>query len=260
MSLPTPFNPQLRCLHRDHESLRREADRVRLLLMARKFSPGQPRVPAGQPGGGQWTDGGGGLVKPAYVARAIIAAQKTIEAALALFAALSAYNSRNGRAIIAFNARDYRPGEDGGLALEGVSWLTQREVEEACEKYPDVQARTDRAVDEVRAMDVARTAQTFGTAVHLNLKDQIASLADPDYKAEVSILKGKGFDEQYGQKNSIRIDVLERAKNDTVCVYDIKTGSSGLPLRRSNEIAREVYHAFGPSPRRIIVTEVRPSR
>ena len=32
----------------------------RLIYLLRKYSPGQPRVPAGSPQGGQWTRGGGG--------------------------------------------------------------------------------------------------------------------------------------------------------------------------------------------------------
>lgn len=35
-----------------------EVTRIEMLL--RKYRPDQPRVPAGDPGGGQWTDGGGG--------------------------------------------------------------------------------------------------------------------------------------------------------------------------------------------------------
>ncbi|MGL4811467.1 MAG: hypothetical protein ACRCXM_06800 [Beijerinckiaceae bacterium] len=31
----------------------------------RKYTPGQPRIPAGQADGGQWTSGGGGLVRVA---------------------------------------------------------------------------------------------------------------------------------------------------------------------------------------------------
>ena len=46
-------------------------------------------------------------------------------------------------------------------------------------------------------------------------------------------------------KNTIRIDVLEyNEKNDTVCVYDIKTGRRGLSLPRMIEIAREAFTAF----------------
>jgi hypothetical protein len=32
----------------------------RLIYLLRKYSPGQPRLPAGSPDGGQWTSGGGG--------------------------------------------------------------------------------------------------------------------------------------------------------------------------------------------------------
>ncbi|MCE3256966.1 MAG: hypothetical protein K0Q64_1049 [Nitrobacter vulgaris] len=34
--------------------------------LQRKFNPDQPRVPAGNPDGGQWTDGGGGLEQIQY--------------------------------------------------------------------------------------------------------------------------------------------------------------------------------------------------
>jgi hypothetical protein len=53
--------------------------------------------------------------------------------------------------------------------------------------------------------------------------------------------------------------VLENAGNGTACVYDIKTGESGLSPRRMAEIAENTFKHF-PNTRRIIVTEVRPSR
>jgi len=37
-----------------------ELRRLRLFLAFKRFNPSQPRVPAGNPDGGQWTDGGGG--------------------------------------------------------------------------------------------------------------------------------------------------------------------------------------------------------
>ena len=55
------------------------------------------------------------------------------------------------------------------------------------------------------------------------------------------------------------IDVLEKVDDDTVCVYDIKTGRRGLSLLRTTEIATNVFGAF-PGTQRIIVSEVRPSR
>jgi hypothetical protein len=62
---------------------------------------------------------------------------------------------------------------------------------------------------------------------------------------------------RYGQKDTVRVDVLENVKNGTVCVYDIKTGERTLPAVRMEEIARSVYRHY-PNARRIIVTEVRP--
>jgi len=57
-------------LARQVDALRASHARVRIMLadlkfelalraLGRKYSPGQPRVPAGNPDGGQWTDGGG---------------------------------------------------------------------------------------------------------------------------------------------------------------------------------------------------------
>lgn len=37
-----------------------EVRRLRIALAAKRFNPNQPRVPAGDPDGGQWTGGGGG--------------------------------------------------------------------------------------------------------------------------------------------------------------------------------------------------------
>jgi len=41
-------------------AIRRATARLKRASLARKYDPNQPRVPAGSPDGGQWTDGGGG--------------------------------------------------------------------------------------------------------------------------------------------------------------------------------------------------------
>jgi hypothetical protein len=99
--------------------------------------------------------------------------------------------------------------------------------------------------------------QQFGTAVHTHLKRQIDALDDPNLRAEVSRLKSKIPEVGYGTKGSIRIDVLENAGGGTVCVYDIKTGASGLTAARMREIARVTLKHY-PNARRIIVSEIRP--
>lgn len=106
------------------------------------------------------------------------------------------------------------------------------------------------------------TAQQHGTAVHVILANEIKAIYDPDFKAEVSILKsevGARF-VPYERADTVRIDVLERVDTQTVCVYDIKTGRARLSTTRSKEIAGEVFKAFGKAHQRIIVTEVRPKK
>jgi hypothetical protein len=63
----------------------------------------------------------------------------------------------------------------------------------------------------------------------------------------------------YGTLGSIRIDVHERAANNTACVYDIKTGKSGLSGSRFAEIARTVL-LNQPSAQRVIVIDERPTK
>ena len=101
--------------------------------------------------------------------------------------------------------------------------------------------------------------QQFGTLVHAHLKQQIDRLGNPAFRAEVSRLKGQAADAKYGASGSIRIDVLEYVGGGTVCVYDIKTGESGLSPKRMAEISESVFRAY-PNTQRIIVTEVRPRR
>ena len=104
------------------------------------------------------------------------------------------------------------------------------------------------------------SAQQHGTAVHVRLANEINGFKNPEFVAEVFILKSaaEGYNANYGERGTVRIDILERADPVTACVYDLKTGRAGLSLARSAEIAGEVYKNFAIKPTRIIVTEVRP--
>jgi hypothetical protein len=202
--------------------------------MPRHYDPNQPRVPPGHSDGGQWTDGGDGedaKVRPALVGPALpfaapviagagrFATQKAIEAALLMFAWLSARNSRDKQTVIAFNATEY-PVEGKVLDVAGVRRLNRSEVKDICEKIDDVQQLTDNAVLEARKKGPYRTAAEYGTAVHSELKTQIDILGGPDFKAEVSYLKTKEEvpdgkkEETYGLKNSIRVDVLRTRERE----------------------------------------------
>ena len=104
--------------------------------------------------------------------------------------------------------------------------------------------------------------QQFGTAVHKQLELSIKGDPDSKLKAEVSRVKSEAANEEFGTKDSVRIDVLECPDTKTTCVYDIKTGkgrSSGLSPRRMRELASYAFKAC-PGAERVIVTEVRPGQ
>ena len=53
---------RMRC---EHASMRVDLALIRLQhVLAKEYNPKQPRVPAGQPGGGQWTDGDDSGINP----------------------------------------------------------------------------------------------------------------------------------------------------------------------------------------------------
>lgn len=236
---------------------------MKFVALARKYDPHQPRVPAGNSDGGQWTSIGSegsdsesleDLVQPVF-APAIPPAIAAVEAALALFAGLSALNSRNSRAIFEFNARGYD--RDGDLSdFASSRLLTRDQVDIECPRLNEVQQRTDFAAASVNRSDYARPSE-YGTAVHYQLKTQIDNLDDPNFRAEISLLKERPAN--YGEAGSIRIDVFENVGNGTVCVYDIKTGVEGLSPARFAEIAMRVFKVF-PHTRRIVISEIRPGR
>lgn len=237
-----------------------------------QYNPDQPRIPGGEDGAGRWTsEGGGGGGKPTRVAflgavppvaaaaavGARMAVQKTIEAGLALYTALSARNSPDTQAIVQFSAHDFRPSE-AGKAITSVGTLNRDQVEAVCPRLPEVQERTETAVAAVKSGQPNLMAQQYGTAVHTHVKEQIAALEDPNFVAERSFLKEK-TDVSYGDKNSIRVDVFENVGDGTVCVYDLKTGIRGLSMARMAEITDHVFKRY-PTTSRIIVTEIRPGR
>jgi hypothetical protein len=262
----------------------------------RKYSPDQPRVPAGNPDGGQWTSGSSGSslasesfdgasfaegtdaepgfdstespVRLAYLGPAFhtgrVIVQAGIEATLGLYAALSAQNGPDRTAVAVFRATDFEPGADPRSPVSLVGSLTREEVDQVCPAQQLVQDLTDKAAVSFNRADYG--ASGYGTAVHMKVRDDIEAFHNPRLLAEVSYLKtlvetGSEPSESvyYGKRGSIRVDVLEKASNYTVCVYDIKTGSRILGLSRMREIAQTVSNNF-PGTLRIVVTETRPRR
>ncbi|MFG1426293.1 hypothetical protein [Roseixanthobacter glucoisosaccharinicivorans] len=214
------------------------------------------------------------IVQPAFLPLvATPAAIATIELALTLYGAYAtgAFGPLGAGAqpVIAFTAREYAPGQSPQMTPSYVGALTKEDVEKACRRLGELQDYADDAVRSLDRSDYA-SAATYGTAVHSEINRRIRALGDPNFVSEFSLLKtrdevGPRFlselleDPGYGKEGSIRIDVLENTGTGTVCVYDFKTGRSGLTAARSIEIASAVSRHF-QGVRNILVTQVRPNQ
>lgn len=140
--------------------------------------------------------------------------------------------------------------------MAAVARLTREQVDAYCPRFQDVQTRTDETYARIAREQPFASASQLGTTVHVSMKRQLDGIGDPDYRAEVSAIKSKE-EARYGDRGSVRIDVLENVGNGTVCVYDPKTGRAGLSAARIVEIATAARLAYRTSSR-IVVTGVRP--
>lgn len=182
-------------------------------------------------------------------------ARRALGAALTQYAIGSSGNGPGRQTVAEFNARAFARGE-AGAALD-VRTMRREEVAYVCPRLDEVEARAERAVAEIAIERPGLSPAIFGTVAHTRLRDEINALDDPNFIAEQSFLKSR--EARYGDRGSIRIDVFERVRDDTVCVYDLKTGTSGLTLPRMTEITSHVLAKF-PSVFRLVVTEVRVPR
>ncbi|MBO6540915.1 MAG: hypothetical protein JJ969_16130 [Rhizobiaceae bacterium] len=190
---------------------------------------------------------------------------KVMEAGRSLYNWLSSQNTSEQQACYAFTSREYGSTRSPEELVPFVGMLHREQVETACRRLGQVEAITSRALKAALSERSKWQAAQLGTRVHWLIATEVNGSAsvrvgtmvptNPNFRAEISFLKTK--EETYGRPGSIRIDILENARNDTVCVYDIKTGRSGLLPGRSLEIANAVRNHYGPA-KRIIVTEIRP--
>jgi hypothetical protein len=155
--------------------------------------------------------------------------------------------------------------QKGVLDLANTRLLSREEVDKACARFGDVQRITNKQAADVRAEQPSLSPSQYGTAVHTRIDHAIKTMNDSDLRSEVSYLKAQeetqsSKDAKWGMKGTIRVDVDEDTQKGTVCVYDIKTGRSGLSQARVAEIVTRVYANAKNKPERIIITEVRPQQ
>lgn len=182
-----------------------------------------------------------------------------------LFGWESQRNGLDGRqAVMGFNAWQFNPetGAAGRPQLGYIGRLSDEEVERACLRWPDVKSFADRAANAAGSKDLHPSGAVYGTSVHSRFKIYVEDAHDPFFRAERSFSKERleatsDAESRYGYPGSIRVDAYEFRPDGTLCVYDLKTGVTGLSDRRAEILARAASLGFSPI-RRVIVTEVRP--
>ncbi len=203
------------------------------------------------------------LVQPAFVPALVLApaaAEATVELGAILFTWLAAQNLRDQKPVMAFKAREYERDRPKELDMTYVGLRSFQDTKDACPKMEIVQDKTNEAAIQANKGGPYKSASAYGTAVHKILKDDIEKLNDPKLFAEKSLLKSRADGTgRYAENGTIRVDVLEDTENNTVCVYDIKTGKTRLVFGRTAEIASHVFK-FRNNANRIIVLEMRPAK
>lgn len=179
-------------------------------------------------------------------------ARQAFDAGRQLYNHLSAGNTRDQRACLAFTAKEFRPSRSILQSLSFVGMLSRAETESVCTKLELVQSLSNEAMSEAKLAGSYSNATIFGTAVHTRLRRKILKLEDTTLKAEVSLLKK--IEEAPLDFSAVRVDVLEDRGFGPICVYDLKTGRRGLSSARTIEFATRLL-GYG---RPIIVIEVRP--
>ena len=203
------------------------------------------------------------LVQPSFVPALVLApaaAEATVELGAILFTWLAGQELLDQKPVIAFNAREYERDRPKELDMTYVGLRSFRDTKDACPKMEIVQDKANEAAIQANKGGPYKSASAYGTAVHKILKDDIDKLNDPKLFAEKSLLKSRADGTgRYAENGTIRVDVLEDTENDTVCVYDIKTGKTRLVFGRTAEIASHVFK-FRNNANRIIVLEMRPAK
>lgn len=204
-------------------------------------------------------------VQQTFAPAIVVVAPAVVAAGAVLFGWLSQQDRPGGQqAVMALVPRDYRPTEgQGAVDLNFVGKLTKEEVEQACQRMPDVQNFADRAAMAAGSPKLFPSPQTYGTDVHMRFKKFIDDLYDINFRAERSFAKEWAdptdrAEVQYGYPGSFRVDAYEyNPVSGTLCIYDLKTGRRGLSISRADALARAAAFGFN-NIRRIIVTEARP--
>jgi hypothetical protein len=181
------------------EQVQEKGSRLALLLKA-NFSPAQPRVPRGNPDGGQWTRVGGldgeTSVEPLRVGQQVAQVGTQIDISTD--------------------------------ALTGISRIDENTV--------NLVKALASVVDTVGL--VTGDPLAYGRAIHLAFAGRVRLAGFPGIGFfDVETTFGLEPDVYYGAKGTVRTDVVVRNDaGEIIAIYDVKTGSRGLSSSRVREL------------------------
>ena len=231
-------------MRRDLDALRADLIRTVRAYYARKYSPDQPRVPAGSREGGQWTggEGGGGINDSRVISDATPDNDWKPGAQYAA-------GPRGPKDRLPLHVPVPSAG-DGVSSTYRAGQVTI--VNEAQTGLSTVDARTESLkalLEQVVNARAEGSGSQYGTAIHTDFANAVRSENLPGIgRKGVEQTFGPDPDNPdvpYGTKDSVRTDVVLRNNiGDVIAIYDVKTGSAYLGPKRVQELREKT----GASP------------
>lgn len=196
---------------------------IRHALVCRKagFNPDQPRVPRGNPGGGQWVAEGGDETS------AGVGANRASDTESQIGVSSGAATLSDTRVLSDANPDPTIPGAQYAqtqINVETSALTGIQRIDDTTLKLANTLARVKDVVDYLPDLGPA----VYGTTVHTAFAAALRLQGLPGVEVEPTF--SGTF---YGAKDSIRPDaVLRNDVGDVVAIYDVKTGEKGIdPIR-----------------------------
>lgn len=173
-------------------------------------------------------------LQPAFAPAVPLAVATTIEAGALLFTYLlmrpDTFGRQPGRTAFRY---DFQADQKNRLPSVWVGRVDQTTLNDYCPLNPEVQEVTDEATRRLKALNPHLTEPVLGSLIHYDIGGTFKARNYPNVRVEYSIDRTYGTRADYGEQNSVRLDLYEYTPSHMVCVYDYKTGRRGLSATRA---------------------------
>lgn len=222
-------------MRRENALLREEWGRLKHLFYNRKYNPDQPRIPAGNSDGGQWTSEDGGIND----SRVISDATPDNDWKPGAQYAAGPRGPRDRLPPLPHipipelgeGAPAYRPGQ---VTIVNNAQTGLSTIDDTTEKL-----RT--ALEKVVNSRGEGYGPEYGKAIHYDFGDAVKSQNLRGIRVEHTYPEPLS----YGAKGTIRTDVVLRNDvGEVIAIYDVKTGSAYLDAKRVSELRAKTNTSF----------------